>query len=159
MCDLATGLLIGGLVLSGGGQVMSGIQANQAAKYNAQVAAVNAENERRAGRINEGLTRDELRREMARQRAALGRAGVNLGVGSALDLGQDAGEQAFIETQAVRTGSEARARSFDADARLSRAEGRASLMSGAFRGAGVMVDNVTAFHRAGGFARPPKKAA
>lgn len=148
MCiDPISALMVAGTVISAGGQIMSGMQANQAAKYNAAVARNEAEQARKVGQINEATTRDDLRREMARQRAHLARSGVNLAAGSALDLGQDAGQASFMELQSVRTGAESRARSFESDATLSRLEGRRALMSGAIGAAGTLVDGATAFAR------------
>lgn len=148
MCiDPISALMIAGTAISAGGQIMSGMQANQAAKYNAAVARNEAEQARKVGQINESLARDDLRRELGRQRAHLARSGVNLAAGSALDLGQDAGQASFMELQSVRTGAESRARSFESDATLSRLEGRRALMSGAIGAVGTMVDGATAFAR------------
>jgi hypothetical protein len=136
MCTgIETALILAGTVASVGGAVFSGIQQQQVAKANARAAGIEADRAREVGRIQEAQARDDMRRAIARQRAGLAAAGISLASPSALDLGQEAGEQAFLDAQAVRSGADARARSLDFEARLSRAEGRRALFGGFAQGA------------------------
>lgn len=140
-------LMVAGTVLAGAGQIMSGMQAQQTAKYNAAVARQNAAEAAQVGRINEAVTRDEMRRALARQRAAAAHSGIGLATGSALDLGQDSGQQAFVETQAARTQGQAKSRAFEADARLSELEGRSAMMRGTLNAGATFLQGGTQFAR------------
>lgn len=135
MCvALAPALAIAGTVISAGGQVISGIQQRNVARANARVAEQEAEQQRQVGRIQEMQTRERMRQQIARQRAGLAASGISLASGSALDLGQEAGEEAFLDAQAVRSQSDARVRGLTQEARLARASGRRALLTGIGRG-------------------------
>lgn len=117
--------------VTAGMTVYQGQQADKIARANARIADENARRAEQVGRVNESIARDDLRHAMARQRAAIANAGLDVSDGSSIDLGQEAGEQAYLETQRVRRESEEAARNFRQDAALSRAEGRMARISGA----------------------------
>jgi hypothetical protein len=132
------------------GSIQQGKQQQEAAEYNAAVARTQAQNEANVGKINEALTRDNMRRQMAYQRAHLASGGVSLGSGTSLDLGQDAGATSFLEIQSARTSAQARSDGYEADARLSQLEGRQAAMSGKLNAGAIFLNNMTGFAQAGG---------
>lgn len=137
MCEPATIAAVGlmavqvvGTVVSARQSVYQGQQAETIQYANADIAENNAERVEQIGRVNEAQTRTDMRHEIARQRARIAAAGIDLSVGTSIDFGQDAGEQTYLETQRVRTETEDAARNFRTDAALSRAEGAHARQAG-----------------------------
>lgn len=128
-------LMAAGTAISAGATIYSGIQQNNVAKANAKAAEMEAKQQRQIGRVQEMQARDRMRHAIARQRAGLAASGINLASTSSVDLGAEAGEQAFLDAQAVRTSSDARARNLEFEARLARAGGRMAMFGGFARGA------------------------
>ena len=153
MCEattIALAVMAVGTAVSAGMTYYQGQQANKIAKANAQIADNNADRAEQVGRVNEALARDELRHELARQRARISAAGVDLSDGTSIDFGQEAGEQAYLETQRVRIQTEDAARNFRTDAALSRAEGRMARISGAVGAFTTLTSSAGSFAGAGG---------
>lgn len=138
-------LFAGGLALSAIGSIAGGIAANKAAKYNAQVAANNAELSRRQAEdaLEQGKAESQQYRLKAaairgRSAAAMAANGVDISSGSPLQvLGDQAATQELdaltIENNAKRRawGFEVQASNFENEAALDKARGKNALAAGA----------------------------
>lgn len=129
---IAAGLSAATAVVSGVSAVQQGNQAEKAAKIEAQ-------NQLQIGQIEDSQRRTELRRAMAAQRAQLASSGVTLDSATSLSLGQDAGEQAALEGQAVRANRINQATGLLAEGALARSQGRAKLLGGFASAAGSVL--------------------
>lgn len=123
MCEPTTIAIAAIGALQFGMSIYQSRQADVVPEANAQIAENNAERVEQVGRVNEHNAREDMRRQMSRQRAAIAAAGLDLSSGSSIDLGIEAGEQAYLDAQAVRVQTEDSARGYRTDAALSRLEG------------------------------------
>jgi hypothetical protein len=92
------------------------------AKNQAEIARQNAEAARQAGAVAEENERDQSRRILAAQRAAIGQAGVQGEIGSPLLAQIESAETAELNARRVRFGAEMAARGQEIDARGHEAE-------------------------------------
>lgn len=159
MCEPSTIAAVGlmavqvvGTLISARQSVYQGQQAETIQYANAEIAENNAERVEQVGQVNEAQTRTDMRAEIARQRARIAAAGFDLSDGTSIDFGLEAGEQAYLESQRIRSETEDAARNYRTDAALSRAEGahaRQTGKIGAFttiaRAAGPIASSVSSF--------------
>ncbi len=128
MCGIAAALL----ATSVAGGVHSAVTQSQMARQNAAMARYEAEQQREIGRYNEMRGRDRMSRLIARQRGQLAARGIQGGAGSALDLGEEAATERFMEAQAARYNTESRATAKTNEARIYDYQARTGLMNGLF---------------------------
>lgn len=143
MCDLglSAATVIGGLSagVSAVGSIVGGVQQRRVAAANAQAARAEAAREARLGALRESQVRREYRQRAGLQRAQLAASGVTLDSLTALDLGQDLGEQGFLDAQSARLDSAARRTGLRNEARLAETEGRSAMLRGATGAAGAVL--------------------
>lgn len=87
-------------------------------KYNQQVAENQAEVARQAAAQREEQHRDQIRRLSARQAAAYGAAGVEIGEGSPLLVMSDTAKQGALDALRIRYGGEAQATGYESQGQL-----------------------------------------
>lgn len=133
MCDIATGLSVGGALL--GGVLNFAGQSAQARAYERA-----AESEEQAAAYESDRTRDRLRRTVSAQRAAFSKSGVVF-EGTPEDVILDTVEQGELDAAAIRYGGRVRADSLRARGAAARASGFAGLGVTAL-GAGGSLGNV-----------------
>jgi hypothetical protein len=114
-----------------------------AAKFNKKVADNQATAARQAAEANAQLRKDQLRRTLASQRAAIGGSGIQDTSGSPLLVQIDSAKQAALEEAKIRAGGEQTALGFESQGAYARFAGKqaatgsyyqagASLLSGAW---------------------------
>ncbi len=113
----------------------SGQQAQKAARYNSQVADIEAQQAKDAAAIQESNYREETRHRQAAARAARGATGVTT-EGSPLLVLMDSAQQAELEAQRIKYGGEVAATGYQSQAAYQRYAGRQAAQAGAY-GAGV----------------------
>lgn len=154
MCIPAAAATIGGMVLSTalsvGGTIMQAQQTAAVGRYNAEVARVEADRAREVGRLQEAQARETITRDMARQRAAIARAGVSITSPTSIDLGADAANTREMHLQGIRSQAEDRARGLDAEARLSEYEAKSAKIAGFGQAGATLLRGASAWTRAGG---------
>lgn len=126
MCDIGTALI----AMSAVSGVGSAVSQNAIGKQNAAMARYQAEQTREIGAYNERKGRDRMSRLIAQQRGQLAARGVQGGVGSALDLGEEAATERFMEAQASRYNTDSRATAYENEARISDYQASTSLFNG-----------------------------
>ena len=99
------------------------------AKYNAKVAENQAAGERMRAEFTANQQREAHRRTIATQRAVYGTSGVEMS-GSPLLVIADSARQAELDAQIILAGGEARGIGFEAQAALSRFQGRQASTAG-----------------------------
>ena len=153
MCDLDIALTIGSTLLSAGGAIQQGQAANRAAQYNAQVQDMNAKIAERNARdaIERGQLEEQQKRQataavIGRQRAAMAANGVDIGFGSALNTLVDSAMIGEIDALTIRSNAAREAYAYDvdatnrrADAKLSRAQGRAAVTGSLLEAGGTLL--------------------
>ena len=100
------------------------------AKYNAKVAENQAAGERMRAGVAANQQREAHRRLIANQRAQYGVSGVDVASGSPLLVIADSAKQAELDAQIILAGGEARGIGFEAQAGLSRFQGRQAAAAG-----------------------------
>lgn len=140
----ATGLQQLALAASVGGSLLSGVQANRAAKANAAALDAQADTERQLAAIEDERTRMEMRRQLRQQSADLVGAGVSLDSPTAVLLGDEAATELAFASQSARSTGQARTRTLSNQASSQRQRGRASLLSGTFSAAGDFFEQAPA---------------
>jgi hypothetical protein len=134
MCGPAlSAIMLATSVAGGAYSAYTGYAAN---KQNAALARYEAEQTREIGRANEMKARDRMSRLIANQRAQLAARGVRLDSASALDLGEEGGQQAFMEAQAARFNTNVRATAKSNEAAIYDYNATTGLVSG-FLGTGA----------------------
>jgi len=96
------------------------------AKYNAEVATNQAISEQNRAAFMADQQRAATRRQLARQRALYGTAGVEENYGSPLMVQADSAMQGELDAQIIKSGGQARASSFEAQAGLDQFRARAA---------------------------------
>jgi hypothetical protein len=115
-----------GMAIVAAGTVYSGIQQKKAADYNAKVLDNQAHATAQKAKYDEALHRERVRKILSRQRAVIGKSGVELAGSSLLAL-EDTAKQGEMDALAIRHGGsvqEARARSAS---QLEKIQGRTAL--------------------------------
>lgn len=126
MCGLAEAALVTSVLASG----MSAVQQRQIGKANAKMAEAEAAQAREIGRIKEQTSRDRMKVLRARQRGQLAARGVRLDSTTALQLGQDAGVEDFMEAQVQRYNTDSAATAKTNEGRLHEYRGQMGFLTG-----------------------------
>ncbi|MEH6358830.1 MAG: hypothetical protein V7745_07560 [Pseudomonadales bacterium] len=138
MTGLETALLVVGTAVSAVGAISQGQAAKSAAKFNADVAKVNATQSRlQAGAAAESQDRQRRLRAGA-NRAALGGSGVTA-EGSPLDVFADNARQEKLDELRILHAGEVSATGFEADAAIEKIRGKSAQRSGLFGAAGTLL--------------------
>ena len=121
--------VIGGVV-DAVGSITSGISANNAAKYNAQISEQQAGAERESAKLTEYQKRKEIKQVIGSQQFAYARSGVNPMTGSPLTVMLDSLSNAELDIAIGNYNSETQARRYESEAEMSRWKGRQAVYSG-----------------------------
>lgn len=140
-----------GSVLQGVGAIQQGLAANAAGKYTRKVMKVNARNALNDGLEQQDRVRTEARLAMGRQIVAQGGSGFQVGTGSALDELRESAINREIDLATIRRQSTMKAKGFEQEGRLARAQGKSAMIGGFISGAASFMDAASsAFGGAGG---------
>lgn len=110
-------------------QIRQGVYNKGIAEYNARVAENEAQEIRTAGVEEENIQRRKTAELLSKQRAQLGASGVELGTGSALQLQEDTVTLGEADALRIRSNFEAKAKSLETGAMLTRGKGTESRSS------------------------------
>jgi hypothetical protein len=138
MCFFAAGLPailsavagIAGTAVSALGAVQAGNAQNEVAQYNAKIADNNATAERERAAYDAGLIKDERRRVIGSQRAAMAANGLEISTGSPVAVLGDTTGQSEMDVLARLYGGESAATAYGNDATRMRIEGKAAKQAG-----------------------------
>jgi len=111
-------------------QIDQGNYQKGVSRYNARVAENQAQEVRRAGTEAENIQRRKTATLLAKQRAQLGTAGVELGSGSALQLQEDTQLLGEIDALRIRSNVDSQVDSLQTGAELTRSQGNAAASMG-----------------------------
>ena len=125
--------------MSASAQRAQGKYQKDVAEYNASVAENEAEKTRTAGVEAENIQRQKTAQLLAKQRAQLGAAGVELGTGSPLQLQEETVELGEADALRIRSNFEAQAESLETGAALTRTRGEAAKSLGTTRAVGTLL--------------------
>lgn len=153
MCELMTMLTLGSTLLGGVGAIQQGQAANASAKYNAQVADMNAQMADRAakdalerGQLEEQKQRQRTAQLMGQQTAAMAANGVDLSFGSPLDTLVDTAMLGEMDALTIRTNTYREERdirqqgaNYRGQAAMERASGRSALTGGFLNAGGTFL--------------------
>lgn len=121
---------LAGTAVSALGAVQAGKAQNEVAQYNAKVADNNATAERERAAYDAGLIKDERRRVIGSQRAAMAANGLEISSGSPVAVLGDTTGQAEMDVLARLYGGESAAAAYKNDATRMRIEGKAAKQAG-----------------------------
>ena len=138
--DPAT-LMIAAAVVSGGSQIVGGIQANNAAKASAQASDEAAKTTEFLAAQNEAAARNDARRLQGQQIAAAGASGLDF-TGSVRDFTLDTAIETERAALMERFRGQQQATGLRTDAILKRAEGKQALFGGILSGVATMAGGV-----------------
>jgi hypothetical protein len=138
---------IAGLALNVAGSLFSGSAKSSAAKYNARVAAQNAEIARQQGIAAVEAQQRQAARAIGSAMAAYGASGVSMDSGSPIDVLVDSARMAELDKLTTRYNYELKARGYEADSKLNLMEGRAARTSSLFGALG----SIAKYGAEGGF--------
>lgn len=109
MCDLVTALTIGSTLIGGAGAIQQGQAQAASARYNAQVAEMNARMADRAakdalerGKLEEQKQREKTAQILGQQRAGMAANGLDLTFGSPLDTLVDTATLGELDALTIR---------------------------------------------------------
>ena len=119
-----------GTAVSAFGAIQAGNAQNDVAKYNAQVANNNATAEQQRAAYDAGLIKDERRRVIGSQRAAMAANGLEISSGSPVAVLGDTSGQAEMDILARLYGGESAATAYRNDATRMKIEGKAAKQAG-----------------------------
>lgn len=109
MCDLVTALTIGSTLMGGAGAIQQGQAQAASARYNAQVAEMNARMADRAakdalerGKLEEQKQREKTAQIIGQQRAGMAANGLDLSFGSPLDTLVDTATLGELDALTIR---------------------------------------------------------
>lgn len=153
MCELTTMLMIGSTVMGAAGAVQQGKAANASAKYNAQVADMNAKIAERQARdaVQRGAMEEQQQRMktsqiIGKQKAAMAANGVDLTFGSPLDTLVDTATMGELDALTIRSNAYREERDIrqqglnsSSQAGLLRAEGRSARTGGFMNAFGTVL--------------------
>lgn len=132
-----SGAMLIGAGISAGGQISQGMQAKDAAKYNAAVASQNAEATRQQGDIAVAALRRQQAMKLGSMTASYGASGVSM-EGSPMDvLGQSAAMMA-LDRLTTKYNYDLKALGYDAQVSQQEAQGSNALTSSLFSAAGTL---------------------
>lgn len=121
---------LAGTAVSAVGAIQAGNAQNDAAKYNAQIADNNAAAEKQRATYDANLIRDERRRTVGAQRAAMAANGLDVSSGSPVAVLGDTTGQAEMDILARLYGGDSAATAYRNDAQRMRIEGKAAKQAG-----------------------------
>ena len=147
---------LAGAAVSAYGAIQQGEAAAATGKYNARVAQQQADAARQAAAANAETKRRELDRVLGAQRARYGASGVIGSEGSPLLVMMQSEEEAALDVARVRYGGTAQAYGLEAEARLSRFQGKQARRQGYLQAAGAILTGVSG--AAGIYAKRPTTA-
>lgn len=124
---------LAGTAVSAIGAVAAGNAQNDVAQYNAKIADNNARAERERAAYDAGLIKDERRRVVGSQRAAMAANGLEVSSGSPVAVLGDTTGQAEMDILARLYGGESAATAYGNDATRMRIEGKAAKQAGGIR--------------------------
>lgn len=122
------------------GQVIAGVGAYEAGKYNQGVAKTEAIEIERAGVAEEARVREAARMQIGQQLAAQGANGFAMGTGSALDALSQSQVNAALDALTIRREAAARARAARIGGKIAKAQGDNALVAGMLGAASTSVD-------------------
>lgn len=121
---------LAGTAVSAVGAIAAGNAQNDVAQYNAKIADNNATAERERASYDAGLIKDERRRVVGSQKAAMAANGLDISSGSPLAVLGDTTGQAEMDILARLYGGESAATAYGNDATRMRIEGKAAKQAG-----------------------------
>lgn len=137
--------------------VVSAVSAMSAAKsekdmneYNAKVAENQAIASRQQAAFEGERIKERSKAVLARQRALYGKAGVEVGAGSPLELAADTAYQADVDMQAVRYSGETQARQAESQAKLDKWQGKVAMRKGYMQAGTSLLKGAASAYGAGG---------
>ena len=119
-----------GIAVSAAAAAQSAHQQEQAAQFNKKVAENQATAARQAAEANASQRREQLRRVLAEQRAAIGGSGVEDTSGSPLLVQIDSARQAELETLKIQHGGQQQALGFETQGAYARYAGNQAAQAG-----------------------------
>jgi hypothetical protein len=122
------------------GQLIGGVGAYEAGKFNKATADTEAIEAERAGAADELRVRDAARQAMGDQIAAQGANGFQQGTGSALDALAQSQVNAALDALTVRRQAAAQARSKRISGSIAKAQGENALVQGMMGAAATSID-------------------
>lgn len=122
------------------GQLIGGVGAYEAGRYNKAVANTEAIETERAGAADELRVREAARLAIGAQVAAQGSNGFAQGTGSALDALTQSQINATLDAMNVRRQAAAQARARRISGSIAKAQGDNALVQGMFGAAGTSID-------------------
>lgn len=125
-----------GTVVSIGGALVQGISGMRAANANAAAIDQQRKTEVQLSAVEDQRRRAQMNSQISQQRAELAARGVSLDSVTAVMLGQTAAKEMSFESQAVRSGAQARDQELSSAASAARAEGTQAMLKGGFSAAG-----------------------
>ena len=128
-----------GTIASIGGTVLSGIQANSAAKASARAIEQQKVQERTLTSIKDQRARNDFQRQIQQQAAQIGARGFELDSPTAVFLGQTAAEELAFQSQSIRQTGAATQSELTSTQRNIRARGRRALSGAGFSAAGQLL--------------------
>jgi len=148
MCEPATiaaVATVASTALVARGQYQQGKYRKGVAEYNARVDENRAQETRRAGVEAENIQRQKTAQLLAKQRAQLGAANVELSSGSALQLQEDTVTLGEADALRIRSNFEAKARSLETGASLTLSQGEAAESAGVSGAGGTILSGTSTF--------------
>jgi hypothetical protein len=146
MSGIEIALMAASTAIAAGSAVMQGQQASSAAKYNAQVASVQAQQARDAAAYEEARHRERLARALGAQRAGYAHAGV-AAEGTPLLAAADSAAQGELDALAIRYSGDAAAARANSEAALQRLYARNYATSGYMNAGGSLLTGATGIAR------------
>jgi len=146
MCEPTTILAVVAVVSAGftaNQQVKQGKFQNATAKYNARVAENEAQETRNAGADRENIQRRKTAELLAKQKAQLGAANVDLTSGSALQLQEDTIALGEADALRIRSNFENQADALETGAALTESSGRFAESAGASKAVGTLLSGAS----------------
>lgn len=129
-----------GTALSVGGSLIQGINDHRMGKAQAAALEQQARDQRNLSAVQENRTRQQMRAQMAQQRAELASRGVSLDSATAVLLGQTAAQEMSFESQAIRSGGAAQVAQLSHSARIARGQATQGLLAGGVNAASAFMN-------------------
>jgi hypothetical protein len=139
MCEPTTIMMGISLAISAGMAVAQGHQQNKMQQANARIARQEAQQAEAIGAIEATRVRDRMRQQIGLQTAQLAARGAQLDSLTSLQLAGEAGEEAFLEEQASRVGTQSAANRLRQEGKMAEARGRLALAGGVATGASQLL--------------------
>ena len=138
-----------GTALSAISALQQGLSAEDAAQFNARQAEINAQAARDQAAFDAERGEERARRLRAANVASTASSGVSLASPSRGELFLQNAEDVALEIEAIRRTGENRARGFESQAALDRAQGRAARTGGLFGAGATLLSGAEDFQTAG----------